>query len=112
MSDEQLKAAHTELTTLVNSLSYDLNRVLSGNKSAHTTLRNKLQSVKKICDTLRKDTLAHGKALPTKSRKARVEALADEGMPDIEEAPEQLTLQRESTSTVPKKSRRKSAKRV
>ena len=110
MSNEQVKDTHAELTNVVASLDYDLARVLSGNKASHTAMRNKLQSVKKLVDTLRKQILTHQKELPTKSRvkkvvvedSAAVES-SDEGVPD--DLPEQLVLVRESTS-VPKKPRK------
>lgn len=70
---DQLQTTHTELKNSVAGLDYSYNRVMAGTKSAHTAYRNQLQQIKKLCDQLRKLTLANQKTLPTRKKKKAAE---------------------------------------
>jgi len=74
-----MKTVHAELRANVSALDYNCNRAINGNKSSHTAYRSQLQDIKKLCDKLRKLTLEHQKALPTKTRtKKTTEKKAEE----------------------------------
>ena len=68
MSAESLKTQLNDLRTIVGALSYDLDALSGGTKSAATAARAKLLRLSKISTKMRKDCLTVKADIPTKSR--------------------------------------------
>ena len=100
---EALKSDLAKLKQLTAVVEYDIDNLDRGVKAASTRARTKLMAISKLCGTMRKQCMTAKNDLPSKSRKKVVEPEPeiDGVVEDIEEMPEPLVLQRETTSTSP-----------
>jgi len=104
---EALKSDLAKLKQLTAVVEYDIDNLDRGVKAASTRARTKLMAISKLCGTMRKQCMTAKNDLPSKSRgkkavepEPEIDGVVD-GVEDIEEMPEPLVLQRETTSTSP-----------
>lgn len=100
MASEKLRSDLARLKQLVAVCEYDVDNLCSGTKAAATRSRAKLMAISKLCASMRKCCMDVKNDIPSKSRSKKVPEVED-SVADIEEMPEPLVLQRETTSTSP-----------
>jgi hypothetical protein len=111
MSD-RIRSDHTRLKQAVAATDYDLGNLLNkSTKVSATRLRAQLMNISKLCNSLRKDILAHSKEMPTRKKKVTINV--EEGTTEAEpEQPGEPAPETAAPPPSPKKTRKPRRKKV